>query len=38
MLRVIWLFAIYLTFRKRARPPQTHRGVIQAEGPGHAAD
>jgi hypothetical protein len=32
---LIWLFAIYLTFRRRERPP--HRGAVQAEGPGHAA-
>ena len=34
---LIWLLATYLTFR-RERPPRSHRGVIEAKDPGHAAD
>ena len=34
---LIWLFATYLTFRRRDRPPRAHRGVVQAEIPGNAA-
>ena len=30
---LIWLFAIYLTFRKRERPPRSPSWLVQAKGP-----